>query len=118
VTTLMCNPSLQVFNPLQLKASEVADRILEVTPVQVSAVSKYSSANSNNSSESKLLKELETFTTGSERTTTIEKFFSKSFRFSQSRKEPKPKASNYVGIIINFATKAKKCIQPCSSRKT
>ncbi|GFW77508.1 uncharacterized protein TNCV_2499001 [Trichonephila clavipes] len=40
------------------KASEVADRILEVTPVQVSAVSKYSSANSDDSSESKLLKEL------------------------------------------------------------
>ncbi|GFY04464.1 uncharacterized protein TNCV_4415521 [Trichonephila clavipes] len=33
------------------KASEVADRILEVTPVQVSAVSKYSSANSDDSSE-------------------------------------------------------------------
>ncbi|GFY33629.1 uncharacterized protein TNCV_4593411 [Trichonephila clavipes] len=40
------------------KASEVADRILEVKPVQVSAVSKYSSANSDDSSESKLLKEL------------------------------------------------------------
>ncbi|GFV78756.1 transposon Ty3-G Gag-Pol polyprotein [Trichonephila clavipes] len=40
------------------KASEIADRILEVTPVQVSAVSKYSSANSDDSSESKLLKEL------------------------------------------------------------
>ncbi|GFX78391.1 transposon Ty3-G Gag-Pol polyprotein [Trichonephila clavipes] len=40
------------------KASEVADRILEVAPVQVSAVSKYSSANSYDSSESKLLKEL------------------------------------------------------------
>ncbi|GFV79135.1 uncharacterized protein TNCV_2613211 [Trichonephila clavipes] len=40
------------------KASEVADRILEVTPVQVSAVSKYSSVNSDDSSESKLLKEL------------------------------------------------------------
>ncbi|GFW24856.1 uncharacterized protein TNCV_1961211 [Trichonephila clavipes] len=66
------------------KASEVADRILEVTPVQVSAVSKYSSANSDDSSESKLLR-VETFTTG--RTTTIEKFFSESFRFSQSRKE-------------------------------
>ncbi|GFW60928.1 hypothetical protein TNCV_4871391 [Trichonephila clavipes] len=40
------------------KASEVADRTLEVTPVQVSAVSKYSSTNSDDSSESKLLKEL------------------------------------------------------------
>ncbi|GFT69407.1 uncharacterized protein TNCV_1297161 [Trichonephila clavipes] len=40
------------------KASEEADRILEVTPVQVSAVSKYSSANSDDSSESKLLKKL------------------------------------------------------------
>ncbi|GFU93883.1 uncharacterized protein TNCV_1661071 [Trichonephila clavipes] len=40
------------------KVSEVADRILEVTPVQVSAVSKYSNANSDDSSESKLLKEL------------------------------------------------------------
>ncbi|GFW09658.1 uncharacterized protein TNCV_1393591 [Trichonephila clavipes] len=40
------------------KASEVADRILEVTHVQVCAVSKYSSANSDDSSESKLLKEL------------------------------------------------------------
>ncbi|GFW59885.1 hypothetical protein TNCV_2917671 [Trichonephila clavipes] len=40
------------------KASEVADRILEETPVQVSAVSKYSSAKSDNSSESKLLKVL------------------------------------------------------------
>ncbi|GFQ70409.1 uncharacterized protein TNCT_417621 [Trichonephila clavata] len=40
------------------KASEVADRILEVTPAQVSAVSKYSSANSDNCSESELLKEL------------------------------------------------------------
>ncbi|GFY34525.1 hypothetical protein TNCV_2822111 [Trichonephila clavipes] len=39
-------------------ASEVADRILEVTSVQVSAVSKYSSSNSDDSSESKLLKEL------------------------------------------------------------
>ncbi|GFX04530.1 uncharacterized protein TNCV_900591 [Trichonephila clavipes] len=54
------------------KASEVADRILEVTPVQVSVVSKYSSAN-------KTPQRVETFTTGSERTTTIEKFFSKSF---------------------------------------
>ncbi|GFQ73732.1 uncharacterized protein TNCT_30761 [Trichonephila clavata] len=34
------------------KASEVADRILEVTPAQLSAVSKYSSANSDNCSES------------------------------------------------------------------
>ncbi|GFW05548.1 uncharacterized protein TNCV_437291 [Trichonephila clavipes] len=40
------------------KGSEVAGRILEVTPVQVSAVSKYPSANSDDSSESKLLKEL------------------------------------------------------------
>ncbi|GFT12429.1 hypothetical protein TNCV_2709871 [Trichonephila clavipes] len=78
----MCNASIQ---PLTAqKASQVADRILEVTPVQVSAVSKYSSANFDDSRESKLLKE---FTTGSERTTRIEKFFSKSFRFSQSRKE-------------------------------
>ncbi|GFT74677.1 uncharacterized protein TNCV_4809601 [Trichonephila clavipes] len=38
------------------KVSEVADRILEVTPVQVSDVSKYSSADSDDSSESKLLK--------------------------------------------------------------
>ncbi|GFT62161.1 uncharacterized protein TNCV_1723031 [Trichonephila clavipes] len=40
------------------KTSEVTNRILEVTSVQVSAVSKYSSANSDDSSESKLLKEL------------------------------------------------------------
>ncbi|GFR22774.1 uncharacterized protein TNCT_695161 [Trichonephila clavata] len=39
------------------KASEV-DRILEVTPAQVSAVSRYSSANSDDCSESELLKEL------------------------------------------------------------
>ncbi|GFS78723.1 hypothetical protein TNCV_3148911 [Trichonephila clavipes] len=70
------------------KASEVADRILEVTPVQVSAVSKYSSVNSDDSNESRETPQrVETFTTGGKRTTTIEKFFSKSFRFSQSRKE-------------------------------
>ncbi|GFX04030.1 uncharacterized protein TNCV_4679331 [Trichonephila clavipes] len=40
------------------KASDVADRILKVTPVQVSSASKYSSASADDSSESKLLNEL------------------------------------------------------------
>ncbi|GFY28463.1 uncharacterized protein TNCV_1971161 [Trichonephila clavipes] len=40
------------------KTSEVTARILEVTPVQISAVSKYSSSVSDDSRKSKLLKEL------------------------------------------------------------
>ncbi|GFW28856.1 hypothetical protein TNCV_201791 [Trichonephila clavipes] len=38
------------------KVSEVADRILEATPVHVSGASKYSSANSDDCSKSNLLK--------------------------------------------------------------
>ncbi|GFR28306.1 hypothetical protein TNCT_620451 [Trichonephila clavata] len=54
---LMFNLSLQVFKLSQLKkASKVADRILEVTPAQVNAASKYSSANSDNCSEFEFLK--------------------------------------------------------------
>ncbi|GFU77027.1 uncharacterized protein TNCV_4521831 [Trichonephila clavipes] len=52
-------PNVQsILASIQPLTSEVADRILEVTLVQVSAVSKYASANSDDSSESKLLKEL------------------------------------------------------------
>ncbi|GFR15394.1 uncharacterized protein TNCT_268001 [Trichonephila clavata] len=40
------------------KATEVADRILVVTPVQINAVSKYSGANSDDCNELKLFKEL------------------------------------------------------------
>ncbi|GFX18742.1 uncharacterized protein TNCV_3019001 [Trichonephila clavipes] len=89
-------------------ASEVADRILEVTPVQVSAVSKYSSANSDDSSESKLLKELKLLRQEV-------KELRRSRSFSRNRgKSPKPKASNLCWYHNKFATKARKCIQPCS----
>ncbi|GFW90622.1 hypothetical protein TNCV_566601 [Trichonephila clavipes] len=111
----MCNPSLQVFNPLQLKkASEVADRILEVTPVQVSAVSKYSSANSNDSSESKLLKELKLLRQEVKELRRSRSFSRNHFDSRNRGKSPKPKASNLCWYHNKFATKARKCIQPCS----
>ncbi|GFU99007.1 uncharacterized protein TNCV_3382511 [Trichonephila clavipes] len=100
------------------KASEVADRILEVKPVQVSAVSKYSSANSDDSSESKLLKELKLLRQEVKRTTTIEKFSRNRFDSRNRGKSPKPTASNLCWYHNKFATKARKCIQPCSFKET
>ncbi|GFX53336.1 uncharacterized protein TNCV_363271 [Trichonephila clavipes] len=94
------------------KASEVADRILEVTPVQVSAVSKYSSANSDDSSESKLLKELKIL-----RQEVKELRRSRSFsrnHFDSRNRGKSLKASNLCWYHNKFATKARKCIQPCS----
>ncbi|GFU86607.1 uncharacterized protein TNCV_4986441 [Trichonephila clavipes] len=93
------------------KASEVADRILEVTPVQVSAVSKYSNANSDDSSESKLLKELRQEVKELRRS----RSFSRNRFDSRNRgKSPKTKASNLCWYHNKFATKSRKCIQPCS----
>ncbi|GFV73725.1 uncharacterized protein TNCV_3374231 [Trichonephila clavipes] len=96
------------------KASEVADRILEVTPVQVSAVSKYSSANSNDSSESKLLKELKLLRQEVKELRRSRNFSRNHFDSRNRGKSPKPKASNYCWYHNKFATKARKCVQPCS----
>ncbi|GFX31055.1 uncharacterized protein TNCV_2025581 [Trichonephila clavipes] len=96
------------------KASEVADRILEVTPVQVSAVSKYSSANSDDSSESKLLKELKLLLLEVKELRRSRSFSRNRFDSRNRLKSPKPKASNLCWYHNKFATKARKCIQPCS----
>ncbi|GFU98812.1 uncharacterized protein TNCV_1215281 [Trichonephila clavipes] len=96
------------------KASEIADRILEVTPVQVSAVSKYPSANSDDSSESKLLKELK-FLRQEVKELRRSRSFSRNRFDSRNRgKSLKTKASNLCWYHNKFATKARKCIQPCS----
>ncbi|GFX11691.1 uncharacterized protein TNCV_4340371 [Trichonephila clavipes] len=96
------------------KASEVADHILEVTPVQVSAVSKYSSANSDDSSESKLLKELKLLRQEVKELRRSRSFSPNHFDSRNRRKSPKPTASNLCWYHNKFATKARKCIQPCS----
>ncbi|GFX56313.1 hypothetical protein TNCV_2242461 [Trichonephila clavipes] len=75
------------------KASEVAGRILEVTPVQVSATSKYSSANSDDSSESKLLKELKLLRQE------VKELRRNRFDSRNRGKSPKPKASNLCCIL-------------------
>ncbi|GFU83742.1 uncharacterized protein TNCV_858211 [Trichonephila clavipes] len=90
------------------KASEVAGRILKVTSVQVSATSKYSSANSDDSSESKLLKELKLLRQE------VKELRRNRFDSRNRGKSPKPKASNLCWYHNKFATKARKCIQPCS----
>ncbi|GFW56026.1 uncharacterized protein TNCV_374321 [Trichonephila clavipes] len=96
------------------KASEVADGILEVTPVQVSAVSKYSSANSDDSSESKLLKELKLLRQEVKELRRPRSFSRNHFDSRNRGKSPKTKASNLCWNHNKFATKARKCIQPCS----
>ncbi|GFV93256.1 uncharacterized protein TNCV_386201 [Trichonephila clavipes] len=96
------------------KASEIADRILEVTPVQVSAVSKYSSANSDDSSESKLLKELKLLRQEVKELRRSRSFSRNRFDSRNRGKSPKTKASNLCWYHNKFATKARKCIQPCS----
>ncbi|GFW75841.1 uncharacterized protein TNCV_4430231 [Trichonephila clavipes] len=96
------------------KASEVADRILEVTPVQVSAVSKYSSANSDDSRESKLLKELKLLRLEVKELRRSRSFSRNRFDSRNRGKSPKTKASNLCWYHNKFATKARKCIQPCS----
>ncbi|GFY03799.1 uncharacterized protein TNCV_1195791 [Trichonephila clavipes] len=91
------------------KASEVADRILEVTTVQVSAVSKYSSVNSDDSSESRETSQrVETFTTGGKRTTKIEKFSRNRFDSRNRGKSWEPKASNLCWYHNKFCHKGKK----------
>ncbi|GFT80441.1 uncharacterized protein TNCV_1713761 [Trichonephila clavipes] len=96
------------------KASEVADRILEVTPVQVSAVSKYSSANSDDSSESKFLKELKLLRQEVKELRRSRSFSRNRFDSRNRGNSPKTKASNLCWYHNKFATKARKCIQPCS----
>ncbi|GFW10213.1 uncharacterized protein TNCV_1849301 [Trichonephila clavipes] len=96
------------------KVSEIAGRILEVTPVQVSAVSKYSSANSDDSSESKLLKELKLLRQEVKELRRSRSFSRNRFDSRNRGKSPKTKASNLCWYHIKFATKARKCIQPCS----
>ncbi|GFT95660.1 uncharacterized protein TNCV_310601 [Trichonephila clavipes] len=99
------------------KASEVADRILEVTPVQVSAVSKYSSANSDDSSESKLLKEFKLLRQKVKELRRSRCFSGNRFDSRNRGKSPKPKASNLCWCHNKFAAKARKCIQPCSFKE-
>ncbi|GFX12313.1 uncharacterized protein TNCV_63591 [Trichonephila clavipes] len=96
------------------KASEVAGRILEVTPVQVSAVSKYSRANSDDSRESKLLKELKLLRQEVKELRRSRSFSRNRFDSRNRGKSPKPKSSNLCWYHNKFATKARKCIQPCS----
>ncbi|GFW46356.1 uncharacterized protein TNCV_4810441 [Trichonephila clavipes] len=96
------------------KASEVADRVLEITPVQVSAVSKYFSANSDDSSESKLLKKLKLLRQEVKELRRSRSFSRNRFDSRNRGKSPKPKASNLCWYHNKFATKARKCIQPCS----
>ncbi|GFR32630.1 uncharacterized protein TNCT_318171 [Trichonephila clavata] len=96
------------------KASEVADRILEVTPAQVSAASKYSSANSDNCSESELLKELKFLRQEVKELRRSRSFSRNRFNSRNRGKSPKPTASNLCWYHYKFAAKARKCIQPCS----
>ncbi|GFR02765.1 uncharacterized protein TNCT_573341 [Trichonephila clavata] len=95
------------------KASEVADRILEVTPAQVSAASKYSSANSDNCSESELLKELKFLRQEVKELRRSRSFSRNRFNSRNRGKSPKPTASNLCWYHYKFAEKARKCIQPC-----
>ncbi|GFV92092.1 uncharacterized protein TNCV_1895281 [Trichonephila clavipes] len=97
------------------KASEVADRILEVTPVQVSAVSKYSSANAYDSSESKLLKELKLL-----RQEVKELRRSRVFLEIVSILAIAERVLRqiYVGIIINLPQRQENVFSPVLSRKT
>ncbi|GFW85785.1 uncharacterized protein TNCV_854341 [Trichonephila clavipes] len=100
-------------------ASEVADRILQVTPVQVSAVSKYSSANSDDSSESKLIKELKLLRQEVKELRRSRSFSRNRFDSPNRGKSPKPKASNLCwGIIINFPQRQGNVFSPVLSRKT
>ncbi|GFY16496.1 uncharacterized protein TNCV_735251 [Trichonephila clavipes] len=96
------------------KASEVANRILEVTPIQVSAVSKYSRANSDDSSESKLLKEFKLIQQEVKALRRSRSFSRNRFDSRNRGKSTKPTASNLCWDHNKFATKARKCIQPCS----
>ncbi|GFT06455.1 hypothetical protein TNCV_3355921 [Trichonephila clavipes] len=84
------------------KVSDVADRILEVTPVQVSAVSKYSSANSDDSSESKLLKELKLLRQEVKELRRSRSFSRNRFDSRNRGKSPKPKASNLCCTFQRF----------------
>ncbi|GFQ82421.1 uncharacterized protein TNCT_15751 [Trichonephila clavata] len=95
------------------KASELADRILEVTPAQVSAASKYSSANSDNCSESELLKELKFLRQEVKELRRSRSFSRNRFNSRNRGKCPKPTASNLCQYHYKFAAKARKCIQPC-----
>ncbi|GFR12201.1 uncharacterized protein TNCT_618211 [Trichonephila clavata] len=76
------------------KASEVADRILEVTPAQVSAASKYSSANSDNCSEWELLKELKFLRQEVKELRRSRSFSRNHFNSPNRGKSSKPTASN------------------------
>ncbi|GFR23238.1 uncharacterized protein TNCT_86541 [Trichonephila clavata] len=100
--------SIQLFTAQ--KASEVADRILEVTPALVRAVSKYSSANSDNCSESELLKELK-FLRQEVRELRRSRSFSRNRFNSRNRgKSRKPTVSNLCWYHYKFAAKARKCV--------
>ncbi|GFQ71208.1 uncharacterized protein TNCT_704141 [Trichonephila clavata] len=96
------------------KASEVADRILEVTPAQGSAASKYSSANSDTCSELELLKELKFLRQEVKEVRRSRSFSRNRFNSRNRGKSPKPTASNLCWYHYKFAAKSRKCIQPCS----
>ncbi|GFQ92768.1 uncharacterized protein TNCT_532641 [Trichonephila clavata] len=96
------------------KASEVADRILEVTPAQVSAVSIYIRANSDDCSESELLKELKFLRQEVKELRRSRSFSRNRFNSRNRGKSPKPTVSNLCWYHYKFAAKARKCIQPCS----
>ncbi|GFQ78311.1 uncharacterized protein TNCT_504691 [Trichonephila clavata] len=87
------------------KVSEVADRILEVTPAQVSAVSKYSSANSDNCSESELLDDREVFLEIVSILAIAGKALTQQHHI-------------YVGIIINLPQRQENVFSPVLSRET
>ncbi|GFR01168.1 uncharacterized protein TNCT_335491 [Trichonephila clavata] len=96
------------------KVSELADRILEITPAQVSAVSRYSSANSDDCSKSELHKELK-FLRQEVKELRRLRSFSRNRSNSRNRgKSPKLTASNLCWYHYKFVAKARKCIQPCS----
>ncbi|GFT47129.1 hypothetical protein TNCV_3747751 [Trichonephila clavipes] len=97
---------------------EVADRILEVTPVQVSAVSKYSSANSDDSSESKLLKELNFYDRRQKNYDNREVFLEIVSILAIAERVLRQKHRIYVGIIINLPQRQENVFSPVLSRKT
>ncbi|GFX10920.1 uncharacterized protein TNCV_511801 [Trichonephila clavipes] len=94
--------------------SLLLELFLHQLPPNVSAISKYSSANSDDSSESKLLKELKLL--GQEvQELRRSRIFSRNRFDSRNRgKSPKPKASNLCWYHNKVATKARKCIHSCS----
>ncbi|GFQ78041.1 uncharacterized protein TNCT_102421 [Trichonephila clavata] len=101
------------------KASEVADLILEVTPVQGSAKSRYASADSDDCSESELLKELKLLRQEVKELGRSRSFSRNCFDSRTHGKSQKPTPSNLCWYHYKLAAKARKCIhRPVLSRKT